>query len=370
MGLWDKIRGEFVDIIQWLDDDPSTVVYRFERLNNQIKYGAKLTVREGQVAVFVNEGRIADVFGPGMVTLETKNLPILSTLLGWKYGFNSPFVSEVYFVKTTRFTDQKWGTREPVTLRDADFGIVRLRAFGTYDFKVGDAGKFIKEIVGTDGRFTVDQITNQIRNIMIARFSDAMAESRKPFLDMASNLNEFGDFMSKHLRGELEAYGVELMKFLVENINVPEEVQKAIDQRSSMGAVGDLRAFTQYQTAQAIGDAARNPGGVAGAGAGLGAGFVMAQQMGQAMAGPPPLPGAAAGTVTFYAALGGQQQGPFALPAIQQYVASGQITRETLVWRPGMAQWAPAAQVPEIAQAFAAVPPPLPPPGGPPPLKG
>jgi len=369
MGLWDKIRGEFVDIIQWLDDDPATVVYRFERYNNQIKYGAKLTVREGQVAVFVNEGRIADIFRPGMYTLETHNLPLLSTLLGWKYGFNSPFVAEVYFVKTTRFTDQKWGTREPVALRDADLGIVRLRAFGTYDFKVGDPGKFIKEVVGTEGRFTTEQITNQIRNVMVARFSDAMAESRKPFLDMAANLNEFGDLMAKHLRGELEAYGIELAKFLVENINVPEDVQKAMDQRASMGAVGDLRAFTQYQAAAAIGDAARNPGGVAGAGVGLGAGYVMAQQMGQAMAGPPPLPGAAA-PASFYAALGGQQQGPFALPAIQQYVASGQITRETLVWRQGMAQWTPAGQVPEIAQAFAAVPPPLPPPGGPPPLKG
>ncbi len=369
MGIWDKLRGEFIDIIQWLDDDPSTIVYRFERYNNQIKYGAKLTVREGQIAVFVNEGRIADVFRPGMYTLETRNLPILSTLLGWKYGFNSPFVAEVYFVKTTRFTDQKWGTREPVTLRDADLGIVRVRAFGTYDFKVGDAGKFIKEVVGTEGRFTTEQIANQIRNIMVTRFSDAVAESRKPFLDMAANLNEFGDFIAKQIRPELEAYGIELMKFLVENVSVPEEVQKAIDQRAGMGAVGDLRAFTQYQAAQAIGDAARNPGGLAGAGAGLGAGFVMAQQMGQAMAAPPPLPGAAAAPA-FFTVVGGQQQGPFPLAAVRQQIAAGQLARETLVWRQGMAQWTPAGQVPELADSFATVPPPLPPGGAPPPLQG
>lgn len=356
MGLWDKIKGEFIDIIQWLDDDPETIVYRFERYNNQIKYGAKLTVREGQVAVFVNQGKMADVFVPGMHTLETKNLPILSTLLGWKYGFNSPFVAEVYFVKTTRFTDQKWGTREPITVRDADFGIVRLRCFGTYDFRVADAGKFIREVVGTDGRFTIDQITNQVRNIIVARMSDALAESKKPFLDMAANLNEFGDFLSKQIRPEVENYGLELPKFLVENISVPEAVQQAIDQRASMGAVGNLQAYTQFQAAHAIGDAAMNPGGLAGAGVGLGAGYAMAQQMGQAMAAPPPLPGAAA---AFYAALGGQQQGPFPLAALQQQAAAGQFTRETLVWRQGMAQWVPAGQVAELASLFAG-PPPLP----------
>ncbi len=359
MGLWDKIKGELIDIVQWLDDSPSTIVHRFERYNNQIKYGAKLTVREGQVAVFINQGKMADIFVPGMYTLETRNLPVLSTLLGWKYGFNSPFVAEVYFVKTTRFTDQKWGTREPLTIRDADLGIVRLRAFGTYDFKVGDAGKFIKEVVGTDGTFTTDQITNQIRNIMVARLTDAVAESKKPFLDMAANLNEFGDFIAKQIRPELEAYGIEATKFLVENINVPEAVQKAIDQRASMGAVGNLQAYTQFQAASSIPDAARNPGGLAGAGVGLGAGVMMGQQFAQAMSAPPPLPGTAA--PTFFAAIGGQQQGPFGLDALQQQVSKGQLTRETLVWRQGMTQWSPAGQVSELASLFAHVPPPLPP---------
>ncbi len=357
MGLWDKIKGEFIDIIQWLDDSPTTIVHRFERYNNQIKYGAQLTVREGQVAVFINEGQLADVFRPGMHRLETQNLPILSTLKGWKYGFNSPFVAEVYFVKTTRFTDQKWGTREPVTLRDADFGIVRLRAFGTYDFRVGDAGKFIKEVAGTEGRFTTDQITEQIRNIMVARFSDALAEIKKPFLDLAANLNELGDLLAKQIRPEIEQYGLELAKFLVENINVPEAVQKAIDQRASMGAVGNLQAYTQFQAANAIGDAARNPGGLASAGVGIGAGVAMGQQMGQAMAAPPPVPASG----EFFAAIGGRQQGPFALAALQQQASANQLTRETLVWRQGMKEWVPAGQVPELAAIFAAAPPPLPP---------
>jgi membrane protease subunit (stomatin/prohibitin family) len=356
MGLWDKIKGELIDIIQWLDDSPTTIVHRFERYNNQIKYGAQLTVREGQAAVFINQGKMADVFLPGMYTLETKNLPILSTLLGWKYGFNSPFVAEVYFVKTTRFTDQKWGTKEPLTIRDQDFGIVRLRAFGAYDFKVGDPAKFIKEVVGTDGSFTTDQIVNQIRNIMVTRVADAVAESKKPFLDMAANLNEFGDFITKQIRPELEAYGLELTKFLVENINVPEDVQKAIDQRSSMGAVGNLQAYTQFQAANSIPDAARNPGGLAGAGVGLGAGVMMGQQFAQAMSAPPPLPAAG-----FFAAIGGKQQGPFDLGALQQQAAQGGLTRETLVWKQGMAQWTPAGQVAELSAVFAQMPPPLPP---------
>jgi membrane protease subunit (stomatin/prohibitin family) len=265
-------------------------------------------------------------------------------------------VAEVYFVKTTRFTDQKWGTKEPLTIRDQDFGVVRLRAFGAYDFKVGDPAKFIKEVVGTDGNFTTDQITSQVRNIMVTRFSDAVAESKKPFLDMAANLNEFGEFITKQIRPDLETYGLELGKFLVENVNVPEAVQKAIDQRSSMGAVGNLQAYTQFQAANSIPDAARNPGGLAGAGVGLGAGVMMGQQFAQAMSAPPPLPAAG-----FFAAIGGKQQGPFDLGALQQQAAQGGLTRETLVWKQGMAEWTPAGQVAELSAVFAQVPPPLPP---------
>jgi len=192
MGLKDLIRSQLIDIIEWTDDSNDTMVYRYERQDNEIKYGAKLIVRESQVAVFVNMGQIADVFQPGMYTLETKNLPILATLLGWKYGFESPFKCEVYFVNTRRFTDLKWGTKNPVIRRDAEFGMVRLRAFGTYAMRVTDAATFIREIVGTDSHFTTDEVVEQLRNIVVSRFSDAVAESAIPMLDLASNYDELG----------------------------------------------------------------------------------------------------------------------------------------------------------------------------------
>ncbi|MEJ2649228.1 MAG: SPFH domain-containing protein, partial [Sedimentisphaerales bacterium] len=180
MGLFDKIRGEFIDIVEWTDSSNDTMVYRFQRYNNEIKMGAKLTVREGQVTVFVNKGQIADVFEPGMYTLETDNLPILSTLRGWVHGFNSPFKAEIYFVSTRRFTDLKWGTKHPITLRDAEFGPVRLRAFGTYVIKVVDPRALIREIVGTDGHFTTGEITEQLRNLIVSRFADVIGESKIP----------------------------------------------------------------------------------------------------------------------------------------------------------------------------------------------
>src|SRR5438105_960941 len=177
MSFWEKVRGELIDIVQWLDDTKNTMVYRFERYNNQIKYGAQLIVREGQAAVFVNEGRIADVFGPGLYTLETANLPVLSTLLAWKYGFNSPFVAEVYFCTTRQFTDSKWGTMNPIVLRDAEFGPLRLRAYGSYVIRVKDPKVLIRQIVGTEGRFTIDEIHNQLRNLIVSRFTEIVGES-------------------------------------------------------------------------------------------------------------------------------------------------------------------------------------------------
>jgi len=195
MGLLDKIRGEFIDISEWTDPAGDTMVYRFDRHDNEIKMGAKLTVREGQVAVFINKGQLADVFEPGMYTLETDNMPILSTLMGWKHGFHSPFKAEVYFVSTRRFTDLKWGTKHPITLRDAEFGPVRLRAFGTYVIRVSDAGAFIREIVGTDGHFTTDEITDQLRNIIVSRFADIIGESKIPAPDMAANYDQLRQFV-------------------------------------------------------------------------------------------------------------------------------------------------------------------------------
>ncbi len=367
MSIWDKVRGELIDIVQWIDDTNDTMVYRFERYNNQIKFGAQLTVREGQAAVFVNEGKIADVFQPGMYALETKNLPILSTLQGWKYGFNSPFMAEVYFCSMRQFTDLKWGTMNPIILRDAEFGPIRLRAFGTYVMRVNDPPVLIRQIVGTDGHFTVDEIVNQLRNLIVSRFAEILGQSKIPVLDMAANYSELGDFLTKRIAPEFQSYGLELTKLLVENISLPPAVEEALDKRTSMGVVGNLAAYTQFNIANSIPDAARNPGGLAAAGAGIGMGMAMAAPIGQALSGqqqpvsgagtPPPIPGAAA----YFVAIEGKQTGPFDMQTLASQAASGRLTQQTLVWTQGMPQWTPAGQVPSLAGIFANVPPPLPP---------
>jgi membrane protease subunit (stomatin/prohibitin family) len=360
MGLLDKLRAELVDIVEWLQDSGDTLVHRFERYQNEIKYGAKLVVREGQAAVFVNEGKLADVFKPGTYTLETRNLPILATLLGWKYGFHSPFKAEVYFVVTRQFTDLKWGTLNPIMLRDPEFGPLRLRAFGTYAMRVKDPGRLIREIVGTDGHFTADEITNQLRNLIITRFTDLLAESRIAALDLARSYDEISQQVTDKLQAEFDAYGIELMKFLVENISLPPAVEEALDKRSSIGIVGNLSAYTQFQAANAMEQAAKNPGGMMGGVMGMGMGVAMAGQMGQAaQAAPPPVPGVAASA--FFVAIAGRQAGPFDMAALQQQAAGGQVRPDSLVWRQGMSAWAPAAHVPELANLFGAVPPPLPP---------
>jgi membrane protease subunit (stomatin/prohibitin family) len=374
MGLFDKIRGEFIDVIEWTDSSPNTLVYRFQRHGNEIKNGAQLTVREGQTAVFIDEGQLADVFPPGMYTLETENLPILSTLKGWKHGFESPFKAEVYFVSTRQFTDQKWGTKNPVTMRDSEFGPVRVRAFGTYAMRIDDPGRFIKEIVGTDGHFTTEDVTDQVRNVLVARFSDAMASSGIPVLDMAANYDELGDKLKDRVKDDMEGYGIELRTLLVENISLPAQVEEALDKRTSMGVIGDLDKYTQYQTAEAIGDMANSegPGGMAAGGMGAGMGFAMANQIGQALnpqgqtpqgaggqpgAAPPPIPQGP----KYFAAIGGEQSGPYDTPALKAQIETGAVTRETLVWTEGMANWTAAGEVESVARLFGSVPPPLPP---------
>lgn len=375
MGLFEKLKAEFIDIIEWLDSSNDTMIYRFERYHNEIKYGARLVVRESQVAVFVNEGQVADVFEPGSYTLETKNMPILTTLKGWKYGFNSPFKAEVYFASTRNFTDRKWGTKNPIPMRDAEIGYTRLRAFGTYAIRIQDPVRVIREIAGTDGHFTADEITDQLRNIIISRFTDTLAEAKIPAIDLATQYDEFGDLMQDKISPEFEDYGFQLTKFLVENISFPPEVEAHIDKRSSMGIVGDLNQFMQFQTATALTDAAKNQGSGAGEGVGLGMGFAMAQQMAnvfqprqqpQAVGGPqqqpgmmpPPVPTA----VQFFAVVNGQQAGPYPLDGIQQLVQQRNITPDTLVWRQGMPNWVKASEVPELAGMFApAGPPPIPP---------
>ena len=369
MGLFDKLKGELIDVIEWTDSSPDTLVYRFQRHNNEIKNGAELTVREGQAAVFIDEGQLADVFGPGMYRLETENLPILSTLKGWKHGFESPFKAEVYFVNTRQFTDQKWGTKNPVTMRDPEFGPVRVRAFGTYAVRVSDPGTFIKEIVGTDGHFTTAEVTDQVRNILVARFSDAMASSGIAVLDMAAHYDELGDKLAGRVRQDMEQYGIELRTLLVENISMPPAVEEALDKRTSMGVIGDLSKYQQYQTAEAIGDAAKNPGagGMMAGGMGAGLGFAIGNQFTQGQAGqggqgqpaapPPPLPQ----SPRYWAAIEGKQAGPFDEAALKQQIAGGTVTRETLVWTEGMADWAKASDVGAVAKLFGQAPPPLPP---------
>src|SRR5712671_5350485 len=360
MGIWDKIRGELIDIIEWIDDTRDTMVYRFARYDNEIKYGAKLVVRESQVAAFVNEGRLADVYHPGTYTLETQNMPILSTLRGWKYGFSSPFKAEVYFVSTKAFTGRKWGTKNPIMLRDSEFGPVRLRAFGSYGIKVADPGVFLKQFVGTDGRFTVDELGDQLRDMVIARFADILGGSKIPALDLAGNQDELGKFVSQRMKEDFGPFGLEIVALVVENISLPPEVEAAMDKRTSLGVIGNLNAYAQFQAANALEQAAKNPagGGNAAAGMGMGMGFAMANQMAGAMGGtqtggagmaPPPIPG----SVSYFAALGGQQVGPLDMQTLQSKVGSGEIGRATLVWKQGMPQWTAAEQVVELSKLFA-----------------
>lgn len=377
MGLLNKLKNEFIDIIEWLDPTNDTIVHRFERYQNEIKMGAKLTVRESQVAVFINEGQIADVYKPGMYTLQTENMPILSTLKGWKYGFNSPFKAEVYFVNTKKFLDNKWGTPNPVMLRDPEFGPIRIRAFGVYEFRVEDAALFIRDVVGTDGDFTTEQVTNQLRNIIVTRFTDAVGEAKIPVLDMASNYNEFSEKVSGVIISEYKEYGLNMTKFLVSNISLPPNVEEALDKRSSMGIIGNMSQYTQFQAANAMEAAATNPGGGgASEGMGMGMGFAMAGNMMNAMnqgmnpnqqqqqQGPPPMPQA----ISFFAVVNGAQAGPFDLNVLKQMAGMGTFTKQTLIWKQGMANWIPAEQVPEMGQVFGAAPPPLPP--TPPPTPG
>jgi len=368
MGFFDKLRGEFVDIVEWTDDSRDTMVYRFERHENEIKMGAKLVVRESQVAVFINKGQLADVFEPGMYTLETDNLPILSTLKGWKHGFHSPFKAEVYFVNTRRFTDLKWGTKNPITLRDPEFGALRIRAFGSYGIRVADASTFIKEIVGTDGHFTTDEITDQLRNLIISRFADILGEAKIPVLDMAASYDELGEFITTKIHDDFTAYGIDITKMLVENISLPPAVEEVLDKRTSMGIIGNLQQYSQFQAANSMEKAAENESGLAGGGMGMGMGFAMANQMGQSLsqpaapaaasvAPPPPLPKER----TFFVAVNGQSQGPMAVSALGELINNGTANSDSLVWSEGMAGWEKAADVADLKSLFASVPPPLPP---------
>ncbi len=365
MPIFDFLSGQFIDVIEWTDDTRDTMVWRFEREGHEIKYGAKLTVREGQVAVFIHEGQMADVFTPGLYMLETNNMPIMTSLQHWDHGFKSPFKSEIYFVSTTRFNDLKWGTKNPIMTRDPEFGPVRLRAFGTYSIRVKDAGRFMSEIVGTDGEFTADEISFQIRNIIVQEVSRVLAGSQIPVLDMAANTADLGKLVTGAINPAVEAYGLAIPELYIENISLPPEVEGMLDKRTSMGIVGDLAKFQQFSAAQAMTAAAQNPGGDGGMGAGIGAGLGMAMgaQMAQgpwgarraaraAGAPPPPPP---------HIAENGATKGPFSKASLGRMVTEGTLTRETFVWTQGQDGWKKAEEVTELAQLFTVLPPPPPP---------
>ena len=371
MVLWDKLKGELIDIVQWLDDSDDTLVYRFERYGNEIKYHARLVVREGQMAVFINEGRLGDVFGPGTHTLSTRNLPVLATVKGWKYGFESPLKAEVYFCSTRQFTNLKWGTPGPVTMRDPEFGPVRVTAFGLYSVRIKDPAVFIREIVGTDSSFTTEQIEDNLRGKIGTRIKEVMPEAGIPIMDLESKVVQLGETLRSRIAPSIGALGLDLTEVQVQDVGLPEEVERAIDKAGAMRAIGNLQMYTQYETASSINDAANNPGGLAAAGVGVGMGVGMGGQMSGALGGmfagqpqsgsggapltPPPLPS----QLQLFVAVNGQQTGPFDLAVLQQMVRSGQLTRDSLVWKQGMADWAAAGHVAEIAAVFVATPPPV-----------
>ena len=367
MGIMDKIVGQFIDVIEWTDDTGNSMIWKFPRYDNEIKNGAQLIVRESQVAVFLHEGELGDIFQPGRYELTTQNIPILTTLKSWKYAFDAPFKCDVFFVATKQFTDLKWGTKNPIMLRDPEFGPVRLRAFGSYCVRVSDPGTFIKQIAGTDSLFQTDEIIGQFRNILASRFADALAEAKIPMIDLAAKYNEMGDFLQGAIKVEFDEYGIDLTKFLIENVSLPDEVEEALDKRTQMGLVGNLGAYTQFQTANAIEDMAQNPGDGAsmmGMFAGVGMGNVVggtiqgaAQPQQQSGSGPPPMPQ----QTQWYAGIDDQQAGPFNPAALKQMIQQGRVKPDTLVWKQGMADWTPAKQVPEISGLFGSTPPPFPP---------
>lgn len=374
MGLFDEIKNklshEFIDIIEWLDATNDTIVHRFERYQNEIKNNAKLIVREGQTAVFINEGQLADVFTAGTYTLNTQNLPILSTLKGWKYGFNSPFKAEVYFVNTRLFTDEKWGTKNPVMLSDQRFGLTEIRAFGTYSFKISDPGKFVVDVVGTDGNFTNYEINEHLKSLIVTKFTDTVGEANLPIELYAANATELSETCKEVMQPEFGRVGILLERFYIENVSMPEELKKEIFEYSRLDKL-DMSKLAQFKAAKAMEAAAKNEGGTAGAGMGMGMGFVLAQQMGnmfnpQAAAAQPaatgaPVPPPIPTQVMYHYAVNGQQLGPVSFDKLKELFANRTINKDSLIWKQGMPTWVTLKDVEELKVFLGgSTPPPLP----------
>jgi membrane protease subunit (stomatin/prohibitin family) len=369
MGFVEKLRGELVDIIEWVDDSHHTLVWRFPRYHNQIKNGARLVVRPGQEALFVHQGRIADVFRPGTYTLETANLPILSTVQGWKHGFESPFKAEVYFVATRQITELKWGTPHPVMLRDADFGPVRLRAFGTYTLRTRNPKALLEQLVGTDAQFDAEEISVLLRSIISSCFADLLGRSGISVLDLASNYADLSETLRlAALERVDDEYGLDIPQLYIVNFSLPAEVERALDARSSLGILGDLDRYQQYQLGQSMPIAAENPaGGLAAAGVGLGMGMAYTGNLvsrpgggggheGTGLSVVPRTP--VARQTGWHVAREGKTFGPFTVTDLRDAVATGELTPASLVWSAGMEGWAEAREVAELATLFQPPPPP------------
>jgi membrane protease subunit (stomatin/prohibitin family) len=354
MGFLEKLRAELVDIIEWVDDDRQTLVWRFPRYHNQIKNGARLIVRPGQVAILVHQGRLADQFTPGTHSLETKNLPVLSTLAGWAHGFDSPFKAEIHFVATHQITDLKWGTANPVLLRDPEIGPLRVRAFGTYTLRATDPARLLKELVGSGTNYEAGEIGELLRAIIASEFADLVADAEIPVLDLASHYQSLSEKLRSavvsRIRGE---FGLDLPQLILVNVSVPEEVERALDAKSSMSLLGDLARYQQYQVGQSTPIAAANPaGGIAGAGLGLGMGLAVATQMTSvATASPPAL---------WHYEERGRAAGPFSASQISEAIAAGRLVATTLAWTSGMPAWKEISQISSFAHLFSSTPPPLP----------
>lgn len=361
VGLFDWITGQFIEVIEWVDDSSDTMVYRFPTYNREIKYGAKLIVRESQVAIFVNEGVVADVLEAGIYELETKNLPILTSLQHWHHGFNSPFKAEVYFINTKRFTNLKWGTRNPIMVRDPEFSMVRIRAFGTYEIRVIEPKLFMVEIVGTDGHFVVDEIDEQLKNLIVTNFATVLGKSRVPILDLVSNYDKFSKFITKNIAPQFREYGLELTKVLIENISLPESLERALDERATREIAGDLDDNIKYQ----VGNALKEGRGSISDIIGMQVGFSFAKDVVENIDSnsvkskkdmPPPLPDRE--VISYYVAINGESKGPFSSKEVDKMVADGDIKRDTLMWKKGLDSWVEAKEL--IEESFREVPPPLP----------
>lgn len=330
MGLFSFIAKQFIDVIEWTENQNGVLAYRYPMQDNEIQYGAKLTVRESQMAVFVNEGQLADVMPPGLHTLTTQTIPVLTYLKNWDKLFESPFKSDVYFFSTRLQLDCKWGTPNPITVRDKEYGPLRIRAFGIYSYRIVDPKVFHTQVSGTRDIYTVEDLDGQLRNTIVGSLTDLFASSGLPFVDMAANQDELGGYMTEKLKPVFARYGLELDNFVVQNISLPEELQKVLDQRTSMNLVGDINALARYNAAQAIPIAAANEGGLAGAGAGMGAGVAIGQAMAQAFAQPAPAAAApAVAPAAPAAAAPAAAEDPFALlERLHGLVAKGILTQQ------------------------------------------